>query len=542
MDTAKNLFKDNSEKDNAIVAVEQFIKQLKVPITSKEIQRKLTWQTNYPSLQSVKTFLSQIDVDSIIIEADKERLSEMPQTLLCHFNNSNGGEFRTLISHSSSQVSLLSMNDTEEIISVQAFKSNWSGIVLLAEKNENSGSNKFKIENRMAFFEDAYFYLIPSFIFLFSTIILFFNANNFSGYTIVKVFLLNIFEWLGLVLSILILKNSVDGESNVLNKLCFKNKTNKDCNQLFTSKGAFLFGISLSEIGFLWFASTTMYALFVPQGVYFLCLLFCSALLILPYSLFYQWRVAKQWCSICLLVMAIIFAQSLIGFSILFNQTILNISTLNIIYFLISFCVISLIWLTIKRKVYSYQYLLIAETNYHKLKYNKKIFEVIQQSNNLLLFNSNCGIVLRNESIVVEDLILIISLSCNPCSDAFVSLTKMVAKGTKINSKIIISFPNDQANTYYKCASILYSIFKNNGTDEFQKALNFWYNNSHKDFNKFTKEYSENVIDRKYDSELESMVQWNLKNNISVTPTWFINGKELDEQYSLEDISIIYYE
>ena len=541
MGSVKNLFKDNSEKDNAIVAVEQFIKQLKIPITSKEIFRKLPWQPDYPSLQSVKTFLGQINVESIIIEADKEKLFDMPQTMLCHFNNSDGGEFRTVIKHNPTHITVLTMNNVEETFSLQKFLSSWSGIVLLAEKNEYSGSKKFKSENRLSFFEDAYFYLIPTFIFLSTALLLFFNSNNASAYSIAKIVSIYILEWLGLMLSILILKNSVDGENNLLDKLCFKTEKNKDCNNLFTSKGAFLLGVSLSEFGFVWFASIAIYTLFVPQGIYFLCLLFCLALVILPYSLFYQWRIAKQWCAICLLVMAIIFAQSIIGFSFIYTKESLNISISDILYFAVSMGIVSLFWFTVKQSAYMQKPFEMAETNYHNLKYKRKIFDLIQQDNTPLLFDNQCGIIQYNNPEVVNNLILVVSLSCNPCSNAFKSLNKITRNETKINNKIIISCPNDAKNVYHKATSILFGIYKNQGIHEFENALDFWYFSAQKDFNKFSKKYSESNIDSRYENEISEMFQWNIKNNILFTPTWYINEKELDEKYNIEDIQTIFY-
>lgn len=114
----------------------------------------------------------------------------------------------------------------------------------------------------------------------------------------------------GLFVSCLLLWYEVDRANPALQKICTGAK-NVNCGAILNSKQAKLFGsISWSEVGFFYFSVS--YLLLLLQGYNALPLVAWLNIFALPYtvfSIYYQWRVAKQWCVLCLWVQAILVAQ-----------------------------------------------------------------------------------------------------------------------------------------------------------------------------------------------------------------------------------------
>lgn len=95
-------------------------------------------------------------------------------------------------------------------------------------------------------------------------------------------------------------------------KLCSFNKKT-DCNSLLSSSAATLFGVvSLAEIGFFYFVGGLLYLLFSPHNLFIFNILAYFSLLFVLWSVWYQWKIAKVWCPLCLGVAAVLVMESLI--------------------------------------------------------------------------------------------------------------------------------------------------------------------------------------------------------------------------------------
>jgi len=86
---------------------------------------------------------------------------------------------------------------------------------------------------------------------------------------------------------------------------------------ILNSKASKTFGISWSEVGFFYFATTLLFLL-IP-GFDFLSkatVISVANLAAVPYvffSIYYQWKVARQWCPLCLTVQVVLIAELLWG-------------------------------------------------------------------------------------------------------------------------------------------------------------------------------------------------------------------------------------
>jgi uncharacterized membrane protein len=107
---------------------------------------------------------------------------------------------------------------------------------------------------------------------------------------------------------------SFDSNNPLVQVVCQTTAEN-DCNALLSSKAAKAFGIewlSWSEVGFIYFAGTWLLVLFGARSSFIVTALFVINILSLPYtvySIYYQARVAKQWCILCCTVQGVLWLE-----------------------------------------------------------------------------------------------------------------------------------------------------------------------------------------------------------------------------------------
>ncbi len=69
-----------------------------------------------------------------------------------------------------------------------------------------------------------------------------------------------------------------------------------------------------------------------------------------------------------------------------------------------------------------------------------------------------------------------------------------------------------------------------------REALDNWYLNSSKEYERFAKAYPLNGEIQKQISKVEIMHEWCMETKIDSTPTFFVNGFQLPEMYNVTDL------
>ena len=72
-----------------------------------------------------------------------------------------------------------------------------------------------------------------------------------------------------------------------------------------------------------------------------------------------------------------------------------------------------------------------------------------------------------------------------------------------------------------------------------RQALIDWYTPDQKDYEMFAAKYSLNGELEMKESKLEAMNKWCREVDISFTPTFFVNGYQLPETYTIEDLKYL---
>ncbi len=222
------------------------------------------------------------------------------------------------------------------VINKSEFLKTWTGVVLLASANEVSGEKDYLKNKRQE--QLAVWRKIGGYAILVVILILFVHINlsrvvdiDAVSYSVILLLTLG-----GTCITALLLLFEIDKTNRQLQKFCMGG-AKVNCNAILSSKAAKLFSwLSWSEVGFYYFTGSFLYLLIAPLDA--LKILPFLNLLSLPFvffSLYYQKAVAKQWCSLCLAVQAVLVLEFLVF--ILNGIAFQLVSVEGIGYFIIAF-------------------------------------------------------------------------------------------------------------------------------------------------------------------------------------------------------------
>lgn len=431
-------------------------------------------------------------------------------------------------------------NSKEEFLNSGLIFHNWKGI-FLSIKEEQLFSKIKQLSNNKTILNKSSFIIIIALV----SLILFFYQNkslNFSSLFIISL------NFLGIFFSIPLILAKKGYPTNFIQKFC-NTRDNQNCAQVFNSKVfPFYDYIDLAEIALIYFISTSVAFLFYtginPDAKFFLLTpIIASSLLLLPITIFIQWKVIKAWCKICLMISTSLLIQA---FFLLFELKTINISQYNFlkIYgnFSILFLLIAAIWLSIRSFIkyyFKYEWL---EVEYEKFKKNPVVFHgVMMQQPFFGTPDTNAAIQLGNPNAKIR-LQIISGPTCVPCAvthETLKSLLKVYNEEISFEIFFIVdSFSGDNEN--FISAINLLSL-ANHSSFEKKEILDEWY--QLKNINLFREKYlseqSFEMAAEEFKPELIKVFEWCEMHKIDKTPTILINGALYSEYYSSDDLYII---
>ena len=110
-------------------------------------------------------------------------------------------------------------------------------------------------------------------------------------------------------------------------------------------------------------------------------------------------------------------------------------------------------------------------------------------------------------------------------------------QNANVKVKIIFNTPNDEAHHAIKPTRHLVAIAEDSNNEKFiQQSLGDWYLSETKDYELFAKKYEMNGELLKQGDKIEAMDKWCKAMEIGFTPTIFLNGQQLPDAYSIEDL------
>lgn len=415
-------------------------------------------------------------------------------------------------------------------IAIDYFKNIWSGVVLLAEAENESIEQNYSQNCKREWMERAKILLllmIASSLFIFSCV----GAGVFSS--TIK-FLLLLSNFIGLYVCTLLLMKQIHVQSQYADKICSLFKKS-DCNNILESKDAKLWGvISWSEIGFGYFCSNLIILLWFPSLMEYSVLIGCCTLVFSFWSIWYQKVKVKQWCPLCLVIQFLfwlLFILYLIGG--LITTPLFSIESLFIVGCIYSISVLVVSFICPKLGLDSKMQNLIQQTNSLRMRdeviaaiLKKQLYHKVDITNSKILFGN------PQSKIWVT---ILTNPHCEPCGFMHRRVENLLSKvGEEVCIQYIFSSFNEELERSNKQ---LIAVYLNHAIEEVNEIFHDWFTGGKYRAEDFCQRYSQNLEDENVKKEFESHNKWKEKTGITATPTIWVNGYMLPHNYRIEDIA-----
>jgi len=490
---------------------------------------------NDGSLLGVESVLNEYNIENLSIKLNKNDLIKMEVPFVAHQSNPNDFVLVTSIDDEAIEFTRESGEMVNEIL--DNFLNRWSGVVLLAEPNSDSKEKNYALNKRLELSES---FRLPFIAVLLLTIITYcFISNNLSvlSYNIhlVVVYLL---YWSGAGISLLLLYHGFDKNNLLVNKICNLNKKS-NCNSILDSSAAKLFGtVSWSEIGFVYFSGSLLTLSIVPAAITILIILSTGCLVYSVWSIYYQWRIAKEWCVLCLITQLIFW---LVAFTfIISGKTHLIIPPSNT--FLVTFFCFAIpfaLLYFIVPLLNNSKFLVPLRQELNFFKSNKEVFEAcLKTGEQTLIDGLNKELYLGTEESPYR-LTIVNNPYCGPCANIHKKAIRLVDNpNNNIKLEMIYAVSStdmhrNEAIKYLIAVHLQYSI------EEVSKITSEWYDSGKITPDNFMKKYPIDNNDQKVLEIFSSHFAWCESSEIDATPTIFMNGYRLPMWYEIEDLEYV---
>jgi uncharacterized membrane protein len=517
-----------TREDNTVSVIQRVVKHFRIKVMKGSVKVALKSNSYYPTFKSICDTLNDWKVENYPLKYQPEEMKELTAPYIVHFN-SGGGQLAFVSKIKNNTITYYDSYSLKREIGIQEFLEKCSGAVILLNPDERSGEKDFRKKWQDEFICKS---ILPLTVFAFLLFVVFAAFNSFViGSELLQKTqgLLFFTKTTGIALSLLLILHEFDVRLSLTEKLCHLNKAT-NCNIVLNDKASKIFGwFGWADAGFIYFTGCLLFLLQGSRAGDYSLLAILSALS-MPYPLFsiyYQGFVLKKWCPMCLGVQLIL----IIEFILLFPQfTCLNFSFTSLSTLILTFLATGII--------YTLVILYFSEKTSHEIQYNKylgfkKNPDVLRT---LLLNQKRYDIPVTEASLVFGDkdssikITAFLSLQCSHCARAFDKIKELLKSDPNMGISIIL------ITSEVNILNTLHHLNRRNRDDDALALLEQWYTMDSYSRSRL----SDNLCIPEVDDISKEVSNENYelfkKCNVSGTPTFFVNGYLLPDQYEIDDI------
>ena len=523
-----------------------YVKILKVPVTITSLRQSLIENPYYPSLFSLGNTFERFNIQCDAFKTDEENFEKLDPPFIAYLKNQATGKDFVLVTRiTGNQVSYIAESKKVKIETRETFLKNFEQIVLKATPDVNSGEKDYPVNHKKEIDQSNKTYLLiaASVLIFLSTVYFFLNslATNFIASAVIIL----VIKLFGLTISVLLLIYEIDKANAFVKSICTAGKQT-NCGAVLQSKAAKILGMSWSEAGFFYFAATFLFLLFpsisFANKISILSIANCLAAPYILFSVYYQWKVVKQWCPLCLMVQAVLLLELIWSFTNFWLR--LPIASLPIAYCLlpIAYCLSLpiLLWYALKPLILKAKNEPVYKAAYKRLLYNPDTFNhLLQQQPTAPDGYQDIGITIGNPD-AANTIIKVCNPYCGPCAKAHALIDEILHNNKNLKLKLIFTATNEANDIRGIAAKHLLAISEKKNVLLTQQALDDWYLAERKDYGVFAAKYPVNGELKQQEKQIEYMNTWCKEAGITHTPTLYIDGHLLPENYSVDELQYIF--
>ena len=511
-------------EDNAIATLYALLKGLNAKVTRATVRDELFTHPDFPSLLSLSDLLTSWRIENTALQLNTaEQLRELPVPFIAHLNGNNG--WYVLVTElSGNRITYTDSHAGRQTKPIDEFEKSWSGVVLLAEANEQSGETDYA-QNRPKEIREN---LRGPFLLAGTLLIVLVVILSVGRDLTATDWLLLFTKTTGLILSGLLLAKHLGSRNALTDRLCqFNSKTN--CDSVLNSPGAKLWGwLSWADVGLLYFAGGLLCVLLIAVESSIRPLLYWLALLALPYtiySVYYQARVVRQWCTLCLAVQAVLVVEGILAAT---QLTALPGSWHPYMTLITAFLLPVLIWVLVKSFLQSQAEIWQGHTELMRLKRDPNLFQTLLFHQLLMPSIPHDLYPIELGNLEAEHTITMVTNPfCEPCKSVHEKLEQLISNNTSIKLDIIFAC-NVTDKPVKQFASHLIALSREQSPGH---VLSNWYKSDQKEYDIWSAAQPVQYNHSVFDTIANRHGSWCEEANIDRTPMLFVNGYPLPSLY-----------
>ncbi|RPE11981.1 hypothetical protein EGT74_00020 [Chitinophaga lutea] len=513
---------------------------LNIPLDKINIAEQLQVHPDYPSLYSLSDILHRNGVTNNAYAVETDSVFDFTPPFITYLKNlPTGKDFVIVTEISKTSVNYYSGHWKKVSVSREQFISSYQGIILQG-KNLPKENTQTKLSSFLR--SKLSFPIVGGIIILFLILGKYFSILSIGDSKIfVPLLALKLF---GAIITTLLLTYEVDKSNSLIKNICTGSKE-LNCDAVLKSKGAKIWGHTWSEIGFYYFFSTAIILLSseitTPFKGALLASLSLAATPFIIFSFYYQFKVVKQFCPLCLGIQVTLIVELIIALASL-NQyqfsAFRQFSPIFLFPVIIALLLPVVCWKSLKR-------IFIKASNEKRYKYAyKRILNSPDYFNHQLNRETSApegwreiGMLIGNPNASIT-ILKVCNPYCGPCAKAHHPLEQILKVNSNVNMRIIFTASTHEGDPRTAPVRHFISTQETEGPEKFSELLSKWYEAPIKDIAMFASNGT-HKIPTDIDKRIKSMEKWCEDAKISHTPTFYINGKKLPDRYSIEDLKTI---
>jgi uncharacterized membrane protein/thiol-disulfide isomerase/thioredoxin len=500
----------------------EFLQYLKAPVSKSYVEKLVLSHPDFPSLLSISDVFHRLGINHRVTRIEKEKVSDLEYPFLLPLDKGRGD--------------ILVVSNDNSLQKLKERLQEWSGVVLLAEPTATIND---RVNNELYHKETNLRQYSTGIVLTLTCFFLFFIFNSTSW---VNASLLTL-SVSGLIVGYFLFAKELGISYAAVDAFCNTGK-NTNCDRVLKSDVT-LFGINFSDavLAYFLFQTITLGAMaWLPQLAGTILFVFSVmswvALPIVIFSLYYQQVIAKTWCRLCLVVDALLIAQTgVLGYAMYEGMVIIGLHGQLLIIMTLTGMMAFFGIMLVKVSMQRYEKLNQQAGLGDRIKHKAEVFmAMLARQRKIDATPFEVEMLLGNPAAPIK-IIMVSNLFCNPCKlkhEVIDQLVTMYPDKVSVALRFVKS-GRDVASVGYLLNYWYHNIYRrDNESRNTAKLMHHWFELW--DFPKFVKKYPVQADEARIEKSEAQHYAWIDEMEIRQTPTFFVNGHELPKEYAIDDL------
>jgi uncharacterized membrane protein len=520
---------------NALDALMGLLAAARIRATRRTVAQRLFDHPDFPGLAALSDVLTDLNVEHLATRLTPDALAEIPLPALVQLREGNDVAFATVRSVTSQTVEWQDTTKGWQRDTRPDFEKRWTGIALLIEPTEQSGERDYDANRRRELVANS---RVP--LMVLGTLFCF-GLLLWHVWPLLTVPLLGLLglKTAGAIVSGLLVAYSLDSNNPALKKLCTIGKSGS-CQSVLETPAAKLWSdFNWADVGLLYFASgfAALVGMLLTQQVGIVQWLLWANVLALPYTLwsvYYQAVAVRQYCILCLMVQATLWAEFVIGVGLWQSGTL----DANMLWHVIgTFVGVTVLWTFIRQPLSVAQQLYPTHRQLQRVKFSEAyVHDVFTNRPQMQPYLNGQKVLILGNPDGEHTLTMISHPECNGCRINHLALNTLLQEIHNLRVEIVLIASTVSTDRAGQVAQVLLGLPDN----QVEQGLHRWFVNPHQPLNRWISADNLNSTTIQTRQWLRLNEQWAIiQCGIRYTPISYLNGVQMSSVYSLSDIPLI---